>query len=357
MKVDEWPIGSLRPYENNPRVNDDAVEAVAASIKTYGFKVPIIAQPNGVVIAGHTRLKAAQQLGLQTVPVIIADDLTDAQAKAFRLVENRAGEQATWDVELLGQELAELAILDDDVTTLDLEPFAFADLLDINEGIDEAESEPVEPEERTATIRTYNLHLMPYIHQVTRTWQIPIMEPYEGNLPGTLIGFHEVGAHTNNTSNGIHCFIDDYKIERLWNQPEKYVQRLADYPLIITPDYSLYTDMSRAMQLWNVYRSRFLGAYWQAQGLNVVPQVTWAGPETWAWCFDGTPTHSTVAISTVGLMFNQEWREFWAVGVTAALEHLEPSRILLYGIEPEYSWPKDCEIVFYSSRNERMQTS
>lgn len=103
-------ISELKPYENNPRINDKAVDAVAASIKEFGFKVPIIIDKNNVIVAGHTRLKAAQKLGMTEVPVIVADDLTEEQIKAFRLADNKVGEIAEWDFDLLEQELAGLDI-------------------------------------------------------------------------------------------------------------------------------------------------------------------------------------------------------------------------------------------------------
>lgn len=96
------------PYENNPRNNDDAVDAVANSIKEFGFKVPIIVDKNNVIVAGHTRLKAAQKLGMDEVPVIVADDLTDDQIKAFRLADNKVGEIATWDFSKLEEELTNI---------------------------------------------------------------------------------------------------------------------------------------------------------------------------------------------------------------------------------------------------------
>lgn len=98
-------ITELKPYENNPRINDKAVDAVAASIKEFGFKVPIIVDRDNVIVAGHTRLKAAQKLGLDEVPVIVADDLTPEQVKAFRLADNKVGELADWDFEKLEKEL------------------------------------------------------------------------------------------------------------------------------------------------------------------------------------------------------------------------------------------------------------
>ncbi len=108
MTVHNTKIEDLQPYENNPRINDNAVEAVAASIKEFGFKVPIIVDKNNVIVAGHTRLKAAQKLGLQEVPVIVADDLTEDQIKAFRLADNKVAEAAQWDFAKLEQELASI---------------------------------------------------------------------------------------------------------------------------------------------------------------------------------------------------------------------------------------------------------
>ncbi len=109
MQIEEMRVADLIPYENNPRKNDEAVEAVAASIKEFGFKVPIIVDADNVIIAGHTRLKAAQLLGMKTVPVIRADDLTDEQVKAFRLVDNKTAELAGWDFTALEAEMEELA--------------------------------------------------------------------------------------------------------------------------------------------------------------------------------------------------------------------------------------------------------
>lgn len=102
----------LTPYENNPRINDGAVDAVAASIKQFGFKVPIVVDSNGVVVTGHTRLKAAKKLGLGSVPVIVADDLTPEQVKAFRLADNKTGELAQWDIDKLDIELDGIADID-----------------------------------------------------------------------------------------------------------------------------------------------------------------------------------------------------------------------------------------------------
>ena len=118
----------LIPYANNPRLNDQAVDAVAASIEEFGFKVPIIIDAQNEIVAGHTRLKAAKKLGLDVVPVVVADDLSEEQIRAFRLVDNRTGELADWDEKRLADEL-ELALTD-----FDMELFGFIPV-DLDEGV------------------------------------------------------------------------------------------------------------------------------------------------------------------------------------------------------------------------------
>ena len=114
-------VSELIPYVNNPRNNDDAIDAVASSIKNFGFKVPIVVDSNNEIINGHTRFKAAKKLGLEIVPVIVADDLTPEQIKAFRLADNKVGEIATWDEDALAVELEELKNLNFDMSEFDFE--------------------------------------------------------------------------------------------------------------------------------------------------------------------------------------------------------------------------------------------
>ena len=101
-------VDDLIPYENNPRNNDEAVDYVANSIKEFGFKVPCIVSSDGVLITGHTRLKACKKLGIEEVPCIVADDLTEDQIKAFRIADNKVSEYSTWDNEKLAEELSDI---------------------------------------------------------------------------------------------------------------------------------------------------------------------------------------------------------------------------------------------------------
>ena len=120
MEIINKKLSELKPYEKNPRKNDNAVDYVAKSIEEFGFKVPIVIDKDNVIIAGHTRYKASEKLGLNEVPCVIADDLTDEQVKAFRLADNKVSEMSEWDYDLLDIEL-------DDIVGIDMEDFGFLD--------------------------------------------------------------------------------------------------------------------------------------------------------------------------------------------------------------------------------------
>ncbi|MDL2317718.1 ParB N-terminal domain-containing protein [Eubacteriales bacterium OttesenSCG-928-A19] len=127
-KVKQVPVDRLVPYERNPRKNDGAVDAVAASIRRFGFLVPMVISSDNVIVAGHTRLKAAQKLGMKTVPCVIAEELTEEEMRAFRLADNKVAEIAEWDGELLPLELADI--------TLDMTDFGFAAITEDDFGED-----------------------------------------------------------------------------------------------------------------------------------------------------------------------------------------------------------------------------
>lgn len=141
LNVRNIPIEEIKAYENNPRrISDNAVNAVAESIKAFGFKVPVILDSENVIVTGHTRILAAKKLGLQEVPCVVADDLTPEQAKALRLADNKTGELSGWDFEKLDLELEELADFD-----IDMSEFGFeigdteSYINDLNNGMDGSE--------------------------------------------------------------------------------------------------------------------------------------------------------------------------------------------------------------------------
>lgn len=137
MNIIELNLRDLKPYEKNPRKNDDAVKYVKESIKQFGFKIPIVVDKNNVIIAGHTRYKASKELGLTKVPCIIADDLTEEQVKAFRIADNKVAEKSGWDLDLLKEELPEL--------DFDFTDFGFGEF-ELSMFLEDVEPEPYDNE-------------------------------------------------------------------------------------------------------------------------------------------------------------------------------------------------------------------
>lgn len=121
MQIENWNINDVKPYENNPRKNDEAVEYVANSIREFGWQQPLVVDSDGVLIVGHTRLRAAQMLGISDVPVVVADNLTAEQAKAYRIADNKTSEASKWDYDLLNVELEDI-----DWQDINMESFGFS---------------------------------------------------------------------------------------------------------------------------------------------------------------------------------------------------------------------------------------
>lgn len=343
MNIIQMGLDEIHPYEKNPRRNDQAVKNVAASIQNFGFKVPIIVDKDGIIVAGHTRYKAAKKLHLKEVPCIKADDLTDEQIKAFRLADNKVAEQAEWDFELLDEEME--GILD-----IDMEAFGFE-----FEWVEpDADEQPAKKNERLRTDEAYNL---PYI-DTERTegyYQMPRLEPVE-HIPSGLMGFN-YALTSSDTSKGIHFYVDDYQFERVWNDPHKYIDVLREFDCVLSPDFSLYMDMPIAMKIWNVFRSRQIGQMCQDAGLIVIPTVSWAERATFDFCFDGLPENSVLSISTVGVKQDKEAFEIWRAGTTELIKRKRPSTLLVYGGEVDFDYGDIKVLYFQNEVTERMKSS
>lgn len=143
QQLEEWKVSDLVEYARNPRKNDHAVDKVAAAIREFGFRVPILAKSDKTIVDGHLRLKAAKKLGLEDVPVMLCDDMTDAQIRAFRISVNRVAEFAEWDYEMLKIELGDLESMDFDLSILGFDDEETFKLL--GDGLDESK-QPSEDE-------------------------------------------------------------------------------------------------------------------------------------------------------------------------------------------------------------------
>lgn len=163
-------------------------------------------------------------------------------------------------------------------------------------------------------------------------YDIPEMYPVHidnlADIP--LQGFNFALKETHPESIGVHFFLHDYQFERVWNYPDRYVDVLKQFAYVLSPQFSTYEDMPKVTRIYNVYRNRWCGRYWQEHGIKVIPTFAYGGDENFEWCLDGLPKHSTIAISTMG---DGRWGKFKGIyNVWDKIqEELEPETILLYG--------------------------
>lgn len=148
-------------------------------------------------------------------------------------------------------------------------------------------------------------------------------------------GFNYAKTCKEPENKGLHFFIDDYQFLRLWTNPDAYLGLLRKFKCVCTPDFSTYTDFPKAIQIYNHYRKHWLGAYWQANGINIIPTISWSDESSFDWCFDGEPTSGLVAVSSVGTQMSEETRKAFMLGYNEMLTRLNPSGIIFYGFVPK----------------------
>ncbi len=190
-----------------------------------------------------------------------------------------------------------------------------------------------------------NLGLLPV--DETGAYNLPVVGADAVPTADSIIPFNRAKTCTRRNV-GVHFFIDDYQFERVWRSPQLYVEMLKRYRFVCAPDFSLYLDMPMAAKIWNVYRSRLITAYWQKQGLKVVPVLQWADPATWEFCFKGITPGGTVAVSTLGAARNKLTKQIWKAGMSEAIKMLHPDTILMYG-NPIYFDFGDIKVMYYKN--------
>ena len=129
----------------------------------------------------------------------------------------------------------------------------------------------------------------------------------------------------------VHFFLPDYRFQQVWNHPNNYIEIVKQYKGICSPDFSCYIGMPKAMQIFNVYRMAFLSAFYEREGIKVLPSVTWGEPDTYDWCFSWVPKGSAVVVSTVGCMQNKQATHEFLKGYNKMLEVVDPYQVVLYG--------------------------
>ncbi|MCI0579456.1 MAG: DUF4417 domain-containing protein [Chloroflexi bacterium] len=170
-------------------------------------------------------------------------------------------------------------------------------------------------------------------------------------LPAWLVPYRQrVRANEPPDEGAVHFFAEDYRFETVWNRPVKALEALRPYRTVLTPDFSLYRDWPLALQLWNTYRNRWCGRFWQSQGLTVIPTVSWSTAESYDFCFLGVPRRGLVAIGTVGVKLDDPLAyQLFLDGFREMVRRLEPVTVLCYGRIPA-TCQELVEVVTYPTR-------
>ena len=182
----------------------------------------------------------------------------------------------------------------------------------------------------------HNLELGSF--ELSGEYGIPVLRPVQLDAHLTWIRFNHALREPQRERYGVHFFIDDYLFQRAWHDPPRYALFLRSFPAVMTPDFSMFADYPRAVQIYNHWRKHQLGAYWQRAGMTVIPSIGWVGRDSYNWCFDGEPVGGTVAVSSVGTQKSKDARRLFLDGYNEMMARLMPSKIIFFG-----DVPTECE--------------
>lgn len=171
--------------------------------------------------------------------------------------------------------------------------------------------------------------------ETTGEFNMPVMMPYRKDIAEDYVSFNCAKSTKAKKDKCVHFFIDDYQFERVWRSPLQYIDLLSEFHSVMTPDFSLYTDYPKAIQIYNHYRKQWLGVLWQSLGIDVIPTIAWSDKDSYAWCFDGVPKNAVVAVSSVGTQADKETKKLFLQGWEMMLKKLEPNKVIFYGLVPD----------------------
>ena len=351
QKIEYKKIEDIIPYENNPRINDEASKKVAESIEQFGFRNPIILDKDGVIIAGHTRLKAAISLGYKEVPVIYASDLSETQAKAFRIADNRVGEFAEWNFDALMEEMDSIS---DEFSYEDL---GFGDLMDMADELEESTSEQdnqssgLEMQEGFQWKSNgeyfdnkYNLSFFKD-YRVIAPYDIPIVEAQDIELPERFIAFHNMNWEENSRGldpsvTGVRFFENDSVEDRFWNNMGYWIERLKKYKCVVAPDFSTYYEMPMQVALFNLWRTFLCAQALQDAGIpTILPCRTLYDWKYGQFVNEWFPKNAYYAISTKGSMRDDWDMDNIRQSLDGIYENMNPKAVLIFGTDvPDYEF-------------------
>lgn len=182
---------------------------------------------------------------------------------------------------------------------------------------------------------------------------LPLLSPYNGPLPNDLISFSDRNKMLY--SYGIHCYLYDYKFEQTWSNPSTVVPCLQKYKCVIGPDFSIFVDQPRAINVWNVYRNRWVTSYWQNQSVRAIPSASWGRIDSFDYCFDGLPCNSIIAVGHTAIGKDRSYRRLYRLGIETLIQRKNPTKLLVYEAPLDFT-PK-VEVVYYEGKIQKLRNN
>ena len=322
LTIEYVALDSIQGYEKNAKLHPARqIDQIRKSIEEFGFLDPVGVW-RGVIVEGHGRYAAALSMGLKEIPIIRLDGLTDEQRRAYTLIHNKLTMNSGFDLDILNAEL-------EGITDIDMSEFDF----DLNLDLDDDDDDDEDTRDPSCQHNVFeNQERMQF--PITNYYGIPDMEPTQ-TTGDKMLRFMDHKEVDDLSQYIAHFYYDDYKFINAWREPDKYLDILKKFKAVVSPDFSLYTDFPRALQILSCYRRQWVGAYWQMLGLDVIPDVVWGDKDSFDYCFMGIPKGGTVAVSSVGVKNDDNWNnkdgDLFKAGFDEMVKRLKPKTILYYG--------------------------
>lgn len=331
LKIEYIEIEKLKHYANNSKIHTKRqIEHIANSIKEFGFNDPLgIAGEDNTVLEGNGRVEAAKLLGLEKLPCVRLDHMTKEEQQAYVIAHNSTNLETGFDYTTLNKELEELK-------QFKFDDFGLEKQLAQLRNIDDMFFKNLLNQQTKKLVRNE--------FRFSGKYELPIIFKQDIDLEQIkLMSFSNTKyMDKRNRSKTIHFFVHDFRFEQLYYNPLMALEKLKQYYCLLTPDFSLYLDMPIALQVYNTFKNRWCGAFWQSKGLKVISTLSWSDEKSFEFCFDGIEKGSVVAISTHG---NSKAKSRFLKGYYKMLEKIQPCAILCYG-KPFPEMLKDNLLVF-----------
>lgn len=327
----------IKMADYNPRTIDKSnQEKLIKAIKENGLIEPLVwNRRTGVLVGGHQRLTAADTIYQNAdydVPVAIIDVDTKTEKK-LNVQLNNPSLQGSWDLD-------ELLKLSDDVSFEEM-GFDQSDIDNMFDGqvafsSDDDPDDLSDPltdnaDDSDSSFEPSFQNAQKAIFEGVGDYDIPEIKGVDHIDDVEWISFNMLKTYKDDKPFGVHHFIDDYQFEREWSHIDVQVERLKRAKYVTSPDFSLYMDFPKALQIYNHFRKHWIAAYLEQNGIQVIPTIAWSDEDSFEFCFDGEPVNKPVAISSVGVMNNELSKEAFLTGYNQMIEVLNPSQILYYG--------------------------